>query len=173
MDNLDTILKRVGELKADLNAMKTHSEEREVCEEVIDSRYSWGSTPITECYTESVEIDDGPDTQKREAAKAGLEQLYSSSDWYAARYEAGMALGMQGDRLKDELKGWKAVLERDFTLPKNKENMQKIIKAKMDMKGLGYSSMGLFAVRHPIAATVAAATAVYGAGYVLVQYVCR
>ena len=65
------------------------------------------------------------------------------------------------------------VVVPDFKKVKNYENIQKISKAREDMKGLGYSSMSLFALRHPVAAIISAAAAVSGAGYVLVQYLSK
>lgn len=203
-ESLEGLIQRIVSLKEDLSAQKVDRfEDVEVQELVCDG---WSTGARTEHRIESMPICIA-DEEKREATKSELEQIYCSSEWYSARYVAGLALGLPKDRLENDLKRWKAVLKKDLRLPKtelenvgktmytasdyagkvwdaevivphfkkvkNYENIEKISKAKEDMKGLGYSSMSLFALRHPIAATIAAAAAVSGAGYVLVQYLSK
>src|SRR4030042_6992499 len=40
------------------------------------------------------------DIPKREAAASGLKQLYNTSEWYFARYQAGLALALPKDQLE-------------------------------------------------------------------------
>jgi len=59
-----------------------------------------------------------PDCEKREAAIQQLQQIYDFSEWYSAKYLAGVALcagrHMEVVQLKEELKFWLEFLKREL-----------------------------------------------------------
>ncbi len=87
------IVSKIGELEQDLSTEivvqeeKRHYEDREFEDYVLDSRWTWGSTPIREKYTESVKVIvqpeiTEPDEQKRQAARTELQKICDESKWY-------------------------------------------------------------------------------------------
>jgi len=58
----------------------------------------------------------------RERAKAELQGIYASNEWYSARYEAAQALGVPQDQLKIELGDWIEQLGSDLDVGEHVPN---------------------------------------------------
>jgi len=69
---------------------------------------------VEEVYTERI---TPPDTERREAAKEQLQQIYDSSEWYSARYIAGRILDID---VNDNLSKWIDEICNKLKLPKTK-----------------------------------------------------
>ncbi len=125
--SLEDVLRQVENLRRDLGARKTHLESIDVYEDVLDSRYTWGSTPIHEYVgTQSVEIDDGPDTIITESARQQLQQVYDSSEWYSARYKAGITLGIENNVINQKINFWIEDISERLRLIKPEERRIKV-----------------------------------------------
>lgn len=155
IDWISQLEKDIISTKTDMIKFKvgTHTEQVEVSEQVLDSRYTWGSTPITETSIQDVKVEDYkeklvivPDEIVREKALKDISKLYRRSN---------------SQQLKELL------------IKAYKENDSKEIRVTAGRE-LGYSNLRIRAHEHPIAATVsgiATAGVASSLGYMLYQYV--
>jgi hypothetical protein len=91
MNNLKDSIEKIRKLEADLTARKTHYEDKEVSEQVCDG---WSVGVRTEYRIDSVEVDDGPDTERIDAARGQLRNISNSLDELpVVRYAASKSLG--------------------------------------------------------------------------------
>ena len=109
MEPLEVILKKIEDLREELSReikreVEGHWEEQSVGPS-LDSRWTWGSTPIDTGETERVYVPQQtvtePDTGKRKAARQELQQIYGSSEWYSARYVAAKTLNKHYEPCED------------------------------------------------------------------------
>ena len=133
MDDLETTLKKVEDLRRDLSAEIVVEEAvthlgylHEVPKGLRGDEGRHLSLEEIQYYQEQGEIVDrsavmGPDMQKREAAKIQLQQVYNSSEWYSARFEARGALNINNKPLEDELKEWIQQLSDDLCAGEERE----------------------------------------------------
>ena len=89
--SLEDALKQVESLRRDLSANLIQKEEghlEEHSEQVIDSRWTWGSTPIAEKTTTWVLEKEiiKPDIEKRDMAMLELQKIYNSSKWFSIKH---------------------------------------------------------------------------------------
>jgi len=142
MESLEETLKHVESLRRDLTAnLKEESGHWEspplpynVGEEVYTQGggYYGGSSPFTSEEAEEFFeynkywVVDQPvehDTQKRETAKKGLQQVNDSCEWYSGRYEAARALKKDNNDLSKDIDEW---------LKKLGENMKAVIRGEWE-----------------------------------------
>ncbi|MBU2522908.1 MAG: hypothetical protein KKE23_01305 [Nanoarchaeota archaeon] len=135
--NLEDALRNVQSLRNDLRAVITlgmrkeegYWEDCEVSEQVLDSRWTWGSTPITETHTEKGWVPprevpiNKPDIEKRESAQARLQQIYHSSIG-SVKYVAGCALYVDDRKLLNQIDGWLDTLGDRIKLDSEREDVK-------------------------------------------------
>lgn len=95
MEPLEDVLRKVEELKRDLVAEVKIGEHWEQHEGVWVGGSRDGTNPgyyETEPWDEKVD-ECVPDTQKRDAARQVLQQIYDSSEWYSIRYIISKSVG--------------------------------------------------------------------------------
>jgi hypothetical protein len=114
MEPLEVILGRIDSLKKDLSANIEHGHwehtpAQEAHFEEAKRHLDWYEGE--DIWVEAVEAKDifiregsKPDTQKREAVRTQLEQIYDSSEWYSARYVVGEALGKTSSEVNKMIK---------------------------------------------------------------------
>jgi len=132
MEPLEDVLRKVEDLKRALS-VEIVVQERAILQH---EEGHWEHVGIQELYSSKGYIDDHdewtidkpeitqpriahPDTQKREAARQALQQIYESSEWYSVRYVAGRALNLPADtnvgywlmQLEEEIKAVKTGTE--------------------------------------------------------------
>jgi len=111
MGDLEFVLRQVEILKGDLKAFTD-----EIIEPAVES-YGYHRTFHTEergCPMPGEEeywaIDKpakyAPDTKKREEARIQLNKIYDSSEWYSARYLAGITLRVYLEHLNEQITQW-------------------------------------------------------------------
>jgi len=116
MEDLETSLRKVEDLRRDLSAeIVVQDEESHIEQKAIydvtgsrDGAHAANVEYIDENIIDKPRITK-PDTQKREAARQALQQLYGYSEWYSARYSAGKELG-QTLQIKEKVNLWLADL---------------------------------------------------------------
>src|SRR3989344_111649 len=109
MEPLEDVLRRIEDLRTELSAeIVVNEEEGHYAYPLPLDRVTYADTDPFErqqYYEENKEwvVDKPriakPDTQKRESSNTQLQQIYDSSEWYSARYVAGIALGKNQDEL--------------------------------------------------------------------------
>ena len=191
MDTLEVILKKIDTLKRDLPEEFVEQEETGHTARVTHTDgYTetsgggyWNDYETEEWVVDQPRIAHANPPEKREAARAELQRLYDSSDWYGIRYAAGMILGMN---IKNQFELWTETLKKqrglsDITARKKANQDLKHMYKKLDDvnhrliagKALGYSNSRIWAHEHPIKAT-AMGIAIVGAtsslAYALVEY---
>ncbi len=88
-----------------------------------------------------------PDTEKREAAKVELQQIYVLSKWFSVRYRTGKALDISDAELNDNMISWTKILGVDRDKPKARKDLRYMYKRlpnqdhrRMAGEALGYSN---------------------------------
>src|SRR3989338_7872807 len=104
MESLEVVLRKVESLRSGLIA--------EICVGGHQEEGKWvggsrdGSNPGYWEDEPGWVNDYAPDTQKREATRTELQQIYDSSEWYSARYVAGTALSIPKHQLETQINQW-------------------------------------------------------------------
>ena len=116
MEPLEVVLRKVEDLRSDLSAEIVHQEE-EGHYEAVDPRYGYNQEFARRGLKKERWVLDKariaePDTKKREVAKVELQKVYDSSEWYSARYTAGVALKVNTEELDEQIRSWLRDLER-------------------------------------------------------------
>jgi len=103
MDSLEAVLRKVADLGRDMSAEIVVQEEISHEEAIPGSDRGSGPCSFDKVWDYEYIIDKPritePDAQKREAAEQKLQQIYDSSEWYSARYVAGIALSVDAQNL--------------------------------------------------------------------------
>ncbi len=190
MESLETELRRIAELRGDLSASLIIQEERGHDEVIPGSDRGSGPCSFDKVWDYQYVVDQPeitePDTAKRESARALLQDIYDSSEWYSARYAAGWALGKD---LNDQFELWIETLKErlqaatsDVTRQASKDlehmyqNLPNMNHRRIAGKALGYSGLRIWAHENPAAAQIgiaAAGAAACGLGYLLMEYLNR
>ena len=123
MEILENVLRKINELKKDLEAeievqkLIWHYET-----EVDEKPYQRGSYTWDKEFSETTtrEVIDQPrvvkpNIEKRQEAKSKLEEIYNSSVWYSARHEAANALNLKHE---DEIPNWINDLKKNLKAEK-------------------------------------------------------
>jgi hypothetical protein len=123
MKSLEAEIIRIDRLRCDLSAKKVIQEEiLEKGEEILgDASWNYGM-PTGKYENDRLiqpEITE-PDTQKREAAKTQLQQIYDSSKWYSARYMAAVALGVSKEEINTSLNKLVDEIYKNLLLPRTR-----------------------------------------------------
>ena len=139
MDSLEIILGKVECLKRDLSAEivvqaeEGHWEETGGYHEI--EHLDWievFDSPKSSSYVVDQPRITEPDTEKRELAKMGLQQIYDFSGWCSARYVAGKAIKSQiGD-----LGTWVGILSSELSFGNETHEKNIINKAREDLNCL-------------------------------------
>jgi len=146
MDSLEIILGKVECLKRDLSAEivvqaeEGHWEETGGYHEI--EHLDWievFDSPKSSSYVVDQPRITEPDTEKRELAKMGLQQIYDFSNWYSAKYAAGKAIELP-QKVDSDLAEWVNTLSSELTLiftpNPTEENIIKANKAREDLNCL-------------------------------------
>lgn len=96
MESLEIELRKIEDLRRDLSAEIVHQAEEGHYEEYMGygKKGYYGQSdpsPQRDWIVDKNRVAE-PDTRKRRAARKALQQTYQSSEWYSARYAAGIAL---------------------------------------------------------------------------------
>lgn len=118
MESLEIALEKIEELRRDLSAVIVVKAEEGHYESssgaCIHKHYgggdSYGYWFSCECEADRWIVDKPrilkPDTEKREARKSQLQQIYDLSERYSARYVAGRNLGKSNAKLDSQIDSW-------------------------------------------------------------------
>ena len=107
MESLDDVLLRIRILEKDLYAVivlqetEWHWQAADLPHQFPGDNDSITTFPVTD----KPRITE-PDIKKREDARAQLQRVYDSSEWYSGRYEAGKGLDIDEKVLEDKSMGW-------------------------------------------------------------------
>ena len=119
---METTLNQIAKLRRELDAkIVIQEEEGEFVDVEIENDWPWPSVSNAQygppsTHTRKIWVIQPmvtkPDVEKIESAKQQLQEMYTSSEWYFARYKAGMILGVK--EINKELDGWLDVLEHNI-----------------------------------------------------------
>ncbi|MBU0535441.1 MAG: hypothetical protein KKE20_00615 [Nanoarchaeota archaeon] len=107
--SLEDVIGQVYTLRNDLSAKIILQEEEGYDEHVpAETFWAYGNWSVScdqTCRVVTRSEESVPDTQKRESAKNQLTEIYGSSEWYSARYAAGLAL-FEESQFRDNIGLW-------------------------------------------------------------------
>lgn len=191
MNSLEVVLRRIETLRKDLPHEFVEQEETGHTETVTHTAgYTetsgggyWNDYTTEEYVVDQPRIAHINPPEKREAARQELQQIFDNSEWYSARYAAGITLGAN---IKDQFDSWIETIKKQrrvsdkSTRKKASQDLKHMYRDLDDIshrriagKALDYSDLRIWAHEHPVKATVtgiATAGAISGLVYALVEY---
>ena len=129
MESLEAELGKVSSLERDLSAEVIVSPEeghfehrvyRKLTKEERDARYDL-SDAFEDVWIIDKPEERAPDIQRRQSARAKLQQVYDSSEWYSARYVAGKVLNKE-EEVSKLFPSWLQKLEEGLSSTHLKPN---------------------------------------------------